>query len=84
MFDLEYVLGLVGGDSAYDDDERAVLGRAAKLTTKDSKLGPGRKGWFKSISKMEWVGEKVLGPYLKSADPALKKPISELFRQDNV
>jgi ABC-type branched-subunit amino acid transport system ATPase component len=83
MFDLEYVLGLVGGDAAYDDDERAVLGRAAKLTTKDSKLGPGRKGWFKSISKMEWVGEKVLGPYLKSADPALKKPISELFRQDN-
>jgi hypothetical protein len=79
-FDLETVLSLVDGDGAYDDDERAILGKAAKLTTKDSKIGPGRKGWFKSISKMELVGEQVLGPRLSEAKPELKRPISELFR----
>lgn len=83
-FDLERALSLVGGDAAYEDEERAFLGKAAKLSTKDSKAGPGRKGWFKSISRMEKVGEQVVGPWLKDACPELKRPISKLFRRSNV
>lgn len=82
-FDLAAALRLVGGDAAYADEERAVLGKAAKLSTKDSKVSPGRKGWFKSISKMELVGEKVLGPWLKDAEPELELPISALFRSSD-
>ena len=81
--DLESVLDLVRGDAQYEDEERAFLGKAAKLSTKDSKVGPGRKGWFKSISKMELVGEKVVGPWIKDAEPELKKPIFALFRQSD-
>lgn len=82
-FDLEMALSLVGGDAAYDDEERAYLGKAAKLSTRDSKAGPGRKGWFKSIGRMELVGERIVGPWLKDASPELKRPIYELFRQSN-
>ncbi|MGN3708665.1 ATP-dependent nuclease [Achromobacter xylosoxidans] len=83
-FDLQNALDLVCGDNAYEDEDRAVLGKAAKLSTKDSKVGPGRKGWFKSISKMELVGERVLGPYLREAKPELRRPIYELFRRSDV
>ena len=83
QFDLETALSLVGGDAAYEDEERAILGKAAKLSTKDSKAGPGRKGWFKSISKMEMVGELVVGPWMKDAFPELKRPITELFRRSD-
>lgn len=83
-FDLNNVLSLVDGDSAYTDEERTILGKAAKLSTKDSKHGPGRKGWFKSISKMELVGEKVLGPFLKNAKPELRQPLSKLVRLSDV
>lgn len=83
-FNLETALSLVNGDCAYTDEVRAFLGKAAKLSTKDSKTGPGRKGWFKSITKMELVGERVLGPSLKDAAQELKQPISELFRQSDV
>lgn len=82
--DLQSVLSLVRGDAQYDDEERAFLGKAAKLSTKDSKVGPGRKGWFKSISKMEMVGEKVVGPYIKDAKSELKRPIYALFRHSDV
>jgi hypothetical protein len=83
-FDLEIALSLVGGDAQYEDEDRAFLGKAAKLSTKDSKVGPGRKGWFKSISKMELVGEKVVGPWIKDAELDLKRPIFALFRQSDV
>ncbi|MNJ44575.1 hypothetical protein D3C77_396310 [compost metagenome] len=83
-FDLEIALSLVGGDAQYEDEDRAFLGKAAKLSTKDSKVGPGRKGWFKSISRMELVGEKVVGPWIKDAEPELKRPIFALFRQSDV
>ncbi|MGB5786904.1 MAG: AAA family ATPase [Stenotrophomonas geniculata] len=79
-FGLVHALELVDGDAAYDDDQRRTLGKAAKLTTKDSKLGPGRKGWFKTIARMEKVGEKVLGPRLKYASEELRRPITDLFR----
>lgn len=81
QFDLKAALALCQGDAAYDDYEREYLGKAAKLSTKDTKVGPGRKGWFKSISKMELVGERVLGPYLKEASAELKRPIVTLFRR---
>ncbi|MCK6254343.1 hypothetical protein [Pseudomonas fragi] len=80
-YDLEKILSLVREDAQYEDEERAFLGKAAKLSTRDSKVGPGRKGWFKSISKMELVGEKVVGPYISEAEPELKRPINELFRR---
>jgi putative ATP-dependent endonuclease of OLD family len=83
-FDLEIALSLVGGDVQYEDEDRAFLGKAAKLSTKDSKVGPGRKGWFKSISKMELVGERVVGPWIKDAKPELKRPIFALFRRSDV
>ncbi|PKB13812.1 putative AbiEii toxin of type IV toxin-antitoxin system [Janthinobacterium sp. 64] len=76
---LAYVLSLVGGDAAYSDDERAILGKAAKLTTKDTKTAPGRKGWFKSITKMERVGADVLGPNLADSDVKLKDVMQALF-----
>lgn len=83
-FNLKTFLDIIDGDAAYDDEERAILGKAAKLTTRDSKSAPGRKGWFKSISKMERVGEAVLGPWLKDAEPALKQPIIRLFYRSDV
>ncbi|WP_122518709.1 ATP-dependent nuclease [Pseudomonas viridiflava] len=83
-FGLKHALSLVDGDAIYEDEERALLGKAAKLSTKDSKAGPGRKGWFKSISKMELVGERVVGPWMKEADPPLKRPLLKLFRRSHV
>lgn len=82
-FGLEDALRLVQGDTAYSNEERAILGKAAKLSTKDTKAGPGRKGWFKSITKMELVGAIVLGPCLDDANPKLNRPIVELFRPNN-
>lgn len=79
-FGLSELLELVDGDAAYDATQREMLGKAAKLSTKDSKAGPGRKGWFKSVGKMELVGRRVLGPFLKTADPKLKSPIAKLFK----
>lgn len=82
-FDLDAAKTLMNGDAAYEDEERELLGRAAKLTTKDSKVGPGRKGWFKTVARMEQVGEKVLGPGLANAKPELRTPILKLFRQSD-
>jgi putative ATP-dependent endonuclease of the OLD family len=78
-FTLTDVRALVGGDAAYSSDERSLLGRAAKLTTRDTKNGPGRKGWFKSISKMERVGADVLGPHLADSDSTLQDVMQALF-----
>lgn len=78
-FTLTDVLSLVGGDAVYSNDERALLGKAAKLTTRDTKTAPGRKGWFKSISKMERVGVDVLGPNLADSDPKLRDVVQALF-----
>jgi hypothetical protein len=63
----------------YSDEERALLGKAAKLATRDTKTAPGRKGWFKSISKMERVGADVLGPNLAGSDNKLKDVMQGLF-----
>ncbi len=82
-FDLDAAKTLMNGDAAYEDEERELLGRAAKLTTKYSKVGPGRKGWFKTVARMEQVGEKVLGPGLANAKPELRTPILKLFRQSD-
>lgn len=79
QFNLTYFLSLVGGDAAYADEERALLGKAAKLSTKDTKAAPGRKGWFKSISKMERVGAEVIGPYLSDSEVGLKSIMQALF-----
>lgn len=78
-FTLTDALSLVGGDAVYSDEERALFGKAAKLATRDTKTGPGRKGWFKSISKMERVGADVLGPSLATADNKLKDVMQGLF-----
>lgn len=76
---LANVLSLVGGDAAYSDEERSLLGKAAKLSTRDTKTAPGRRGWFKSISKMEQVGADVLGPNLADSDGKLKAVMQALF-----
>ena len=78
-FTLNDALGLVGGDAAYSDDERALLGKAAKLSTRDTKTAPGRRGWFKSISRMERVGAEVLGPNLSQSEIELKNVMQALF-----
>lgn len=78
-FTLTDVMSMVGGDAAYSNDERIFLGKAAKLSTRDTKAGPGRKGWFKSISKMERVGAEVLGPSLSDSEAKLKNLMQALF-----
>lgn len=83
-FDLAHFMSIVDGDSAWEDDERLLLGRAAKLSSADTKKGPGRKGWFKSIAKMEAVGAQVVGPYLSSSDEVLNGIMKKLFRHAHV
>jgi putative ATP-dependent endonuclease of OLD family len=78
-FTITKVMSLISGDTAYSDDERLLLGKAAKLTTRDTKISPGRKGWFKSISKMERVGADVLGPHLADSDRTLQDVMQALF-----
>lgn len=78
-FTLADAQSLIEGDAVYAPEERSILGKAAKLATKDTKTAPGRKGWFKSISKMERVGADVLGPYLAESDVRLRKAVKALF-----
>jgi putative ATP-dependent endonuclease of the OLD family len=68
-------------DGTYSAEIREVLGKAAKLTRKGNKGKPARKGWFKSITRMEAAGKEVIGPGMKSCRGDFKTVLEALFAQ---
>ncbi|MGP9579073.1 ATP-dependent nuclease [Halomonas sp. AOP42-E1-40] len=50
---------------------RTLLGTSSRIR---------RKGWFKSITKMEGVANNILGPNFNSSDPGFTKLILNLFQ----
>ena len=66
---------------AYTAEIRQVLGNAAKLSSKAKKGKAARRGWFKSISRMEAAGNQIVGPRLKYAKGDFKKILEAMFAQ---
>lgn len=58
-------------ESVEDQATRKVLGKAAKAK---------KAGWFKSVSRMEYVGKAIVGPDLDSSDEAFCCLVDEIFR----
>jgi hypothetical protein len=65
----------------YTAEVRQILGDAAKLSSKAKKGKADRRGWFKSISRMEAAGNQIVGPRLKYAKGDFKKILEALFAQ---
>lgn len=63
----------------YTADIRQVLGAAAKLSSKAKGSKASRRGWFKSISRMEAAGDQVIGPRLKCAKGEFRRTLEALF-----
>ena len=49
-------------------ENRQILGKAA-----------GKSGWFKTVSRMEYVGREIVGPDLARAEPEFRTRIDDLF-----
>lgn len=63
----------------YTAEIREVLGDAAKLSSK-AKIGKAaRRGWFKSISRMEVAGDQIIGPRLRYAKGDFMRTLEALF-----
>ena len=77
-FTLESVREAFATDNKYSAEIREVLGKAAKLSRKGKK---GRKGWFKSITRMEAAGKDVIGPRMKFCRGDFKMVLEALFAQ---
>jgi predicted ATPase len=56
--------------SGYSPEVLAALGRASRTR---------KAGWYKSISKMQNVGQFIVGPHLGNSTPAFQLAISTLF-----
>lgn len=67
--------------NTYSEEIREVLGKAAKLSRKGKKGTPARKGWFKSITRMEAAGKEVIGPRMKYCRGDFKSVLDALFAQ---
>lgn len=52
------------------EDDRRILAKAAK----------SGKGWFKSVSTMEFIGRDVVGPDLEKAEADFVSVISDVFK----
>lgn len=63
----------------YTANIRQVLGAAAKLSSKAKGGKAARKGWFKSISRMEVAGDQVIGPRLRYAKGDFRRTLEALF-----
>lgn len=53
----------------YEPDTRTLLGKAAR----------SKKGWFKTIDKMEGVARDIIGPNLKHCDKGFQATVTHLF-----
>jgi putative ATP-dependent endonuclease of OLD family len=78
---LESVREAFATDSKYSAEIREVLGKAAKLSRKGKNGAPARKGWFKSITRMEAAGKEVIGPCMKLCRGDFKTVLDALFAQ---
>lgn len=63
----------------YATNIREVLGDAAKLSSKAKSGNAARRGWFKSISRMEVAGNQIIGPRLRSAKGDFRRTLEALF-----
>jgi putative ATP-dependent endonuclease of OLD family len=81
----EFTLALIEDaferDKCYSKSIREVLGNAAKLSRKGKKGKPDRKGWFKSIARMEAAAQQVIGPRMDFCRGDFRKVLHELFLQ---
>lgn len=65
--------------NVYTADVREVLGGAAKLSSKAKSGKAARRGWFKSISRMEVAGDQIIGPRLRYAKGDFRRTLEALF-----
>jgi len=63
----------------YTSDIREVLGDAAKLSSKARSGKAPRRGWFKSISRMEVAGVQIVGPRLSNAKGDFRRTLEALL-----
>ena len=63
----------------YAADIREILGDAAKLSSKAKKGKAARRGWFKSISRMEAAGDRIIGPRLRHAKGDFRRTLEALL-----
>lgn len=78
-FTLESVRGSFTLADVYAADIREILGDAAKLSSKAKKGKAARRGWFKSISRMEAAGDRIIGPRLRHAKGDFRRTLEALL-----
>ena len=66
--DLASILLEALGNDPVTAENRGILGNAAR-----------KSGWFKNVSRMEYVGREIVGPDLAGADPEFRTRIDDIF-----
>ncbi|ANH69202.1 ATP-dependent endonuclease [Mitsuaria sp. 7] len=68
-----------GAFTGFSDELRSVLGKAAKTRKEKSGQTPKKSGWFKSIERMEVIGERLVGPSMDDGDDDLTRVVKGIF-----
>jgi putative ATP-dependent endonuclease of OLD family len=78
-FTLESVRESFALANVYAANIREILGDAAKLSSKAKNGKAARKGWFKSISRMEAAGDRIIGPQFRYANGDFRRTLEALL-----